>query len=97
MNNLKIQELLDSPCTSYWLKDALRSALNRDCVDAAADAEVLAAVLTLRAEEILGRTPKSSPARCFSTRSSAASALAVRTKPPAAALKGWRRVVSSGY
>jgi hypothetical protein len=40
-----LQQVLDSPSTSNWLKNALRSAIQRDCVDAANDAEVLAALL----------------------------------------------------
>lgn len=40
-----LQQVLDSPTASYWLKNALRSAIARDCVDAANDAEVLAALL----------------------------------------------------
>jgi hypothetical protein len=29
-----IPEVLADPCASYWLKDALRSAVRRDIVDA---------------------------------------------------------------
>jgi hypothetical protein len=43
-----VQQLLDNSSVSFWLKDALRSALNRDCVDAAHDAELLAKVLKSR-------------------------------------------------
>ena len=53
--NRSIRETLDSPCTSTWLKDALRSALRRDCVDASHDAEVLAMLLSARADEMLGK------------------------------------------
>lgn len=38
-------EVLSNPCASYWLKDALRSAMRRDPVDAAGDAGLLADVL----------------------------------------------------
>lgn len=49
-----IQQVIASPCTSYWLKDALKSALDRDCVDAARDAELLAAILSRRAAKEVG-------------------------------------------
>jgi hypothetical protein len=47
-----ITELVSDPCTSYWLKDALRSAINRDLCDAVNDAEILTAVLKARLNEI---------------------------------------------
>ena len=37
-----IDEILADPAASVWLKAALRSALSRDPVDAANDADVLA-------------------------------------------------------
>ena len=37
---LEIEQVLGDPAASFWLKDALRSALDRDPVDAANDAEV---------------------------------------------------------
>ena len=40
-----IQELLARPCASYWLKDAIKSAFNRDKVDALNDAELLVKLL----------------------------------------------------
>jgi hypothetical protein len=42
------EALLASASASFWLKDALRAALQRDPVDAANDAELLAAVLASR-------------------------------------------------
>ena len=48
-----VEELLASPCVSYWLKDALKTALNRDRVDASHDAELLAAVLGERTKKAL--------------------------------------------
>ncbi len=36
-----IEQVLASPCAHNWLKDALRSALNKDAVDVANDAELL--------------------------------------------------------
>jgi hypothetical protein len=41
-------EVLRDPSASAWLKDALHSALTRDPVDAANDAEVLARLLDTR-------------------------------------------------
>ena len=49
-----INHMQESPGTSFWLKDALNKALNRDCVDACHDAEALAAVLRARCDDILG-------------------------------------------
>lgn len=37
--------VLNDFATSYWLKDALKSALNRDIVDALSDAERLVSLL----------------------------------------------------
>lgn len=48
-----IAMVLGDPCASYWLKDALRSALARDPVDAANDAECLAALLKALCDEKL--------------------------------------------
>jgi hypothetical protein len=41
------------PAASFWLKRSLRTALERDPVDAANDAEVLAQMLRERCDEIL--------------------------------------------
>lgn len=49
-----IQEVLSDPAASYWLKNALTSALSRDCIDAAADADLLSALLTEHAHKALG-------------------------------------------
>jgi hypothetical protein len=43
-----VAEVLADPCASYWLKNALRGALERDCVDAANEAALLADLLTAR-------------------------------------------------
>ena len=40
-----IQSILADPCASYWLKDALRTAADRDCLDALYDAKLLVSVL----------------------------------------------------
>ena len=42
----EINRLLEDPSTSYWLKDAIVSALKRDSVDAIHDAEILVKALT---------------------------------------------------
>ena len=46
-----IDEILHDPSASNWLRDALRQSLDRDPVDAANDAEILAAVLAARVGE----------------------------------------------
>jgi hypothetical protein len=51
-----IEEVLHDPTASFWLKHALRSALERDPVDAANEAEILAQLLVQRCLEITGRT-----------------------------------------
>jgi len=48
-----IDEVLADPAASLWLKTALRSALNRDPVDAAHDSEILARLLQERCDQIL--------------------------------------------
>ena len=48
-----IDQVLADPAASFWLKQALRSALPRDPVDAANDAEVLACLLNNRCQKIL--------------------------------------------
>jgi len=54
MTKPTIRQVLDNPSTSYWLKDTLKSAMRRDCVDASHDAELLALLLGARADEMLG-------------------------------------------
>lgn len=49
-----ITSILNDPCASYWLKDALKAALERDCVDATNDAEILAKALSERLKKIQG-------------------------------------------
>jgi hypothetical protein len=51
-----IDEILDDPAASFWLKAALSSALSRDPVDAANDADVLARVLERRCRNVLDVT-----------------------------------------
>lgn len=57
MPSHKILTTLANPATSYWLCDALKSALKRDPVDAVRDAEELAWLLRdrLDASELLPR------------------------------------------
>jgi len=49
----EIEEVLADPAASYWLKAALRSALSRDPLDAAHDADTLARLLYRRCQEVL--------------------------------------------
>jgi hypothetical protein len=49
------EQVYNSASASYWLKDALRQALNRDCVDAYYDAKQLADMLKDRMDKALGR------------------------------------------
>ncbi|WP_240919599.1 hypothetical protein [Metapseudomonas otitidis] len=42
------EEILTSPGTSYWLRDAINTSMKRDPVDALSDAEVLLDVLRRR-------------------------------------------------
>jgi len=50
-------EVLRNPATSYWLRDAIQSALKRDAVDALADAELLTALLAQRLAELQAPPP----------------------------------------
>ena len=53
-----IQEVLDDPAASNWLKDALRAALRRDPVDAANDSAFLAELLDTHAQAaVFGCSP----------------------------------------
>jgi len=52
---VEIEGVLASTGASHWLKMALAAALERDCVDAANDAEYLAGLLGRRCDAILGR------------------------------------------
>lgn len=51
----RIKEILASPSASYWLKNALREALERDCIDAVNDCEVLFEILQMRATETVAK------------------------------------------
>lgn len=52
-------EIVNDPATSYWLKEQLSAASNRDIVDFLADAELLVAVLKARLEKQLGMVSRS--------------------------------------
>lgn len=49
----ELAELRNHPGTSHWLLDALDTALRRDPLDAAGDAEALASLLSRRADALL--------------------------------------------
>lgn len=50
---INIEEILNSPSTSYWLKNAIKQSLERDIVDALDDAESLTVILSQHFEKIL--------------------------------------------
>lgn len=50
----KIEKTLNSPATSFWLKEALNKAMQRDPVDALHDAEELVFLLDERWKLICG-------------------------------------------
>jgi len=50
----EMEEILADPAASLWLITALRSALSRDPVDAANDADILARILERRCRNMLG-------------------------------------------
>jgi hypothetical protein len=50
----QIRHVIASPDTSFWLKKALAEAMQRDCLDALHDAELLARLLKARFESLLG-------------------------------------------
>lgn len=47
------ENILDDPAASFWLKNALRSALDRDPVDASNDAELLVVALKERLDFVV--------------------------------------------
>ena len=50
---MEAEEILGDPAASSWLKDALKSALERDPVDALNDALALAGTLEARLRTVL--------------------------------------------
>ncbi len=51
--NERLKAFLASQSVSFWLKDAIRSSLDRDPVDAVNDVEDLLAILSERLQVIL--------------------------------------------
>lgn len=47
-----IDDVLNDPTISHWLKSALSGALNRDLLDATNDAEILFLILSQRLGEL---------------------------------------------
>lgn len=56
-------DLLNDPASSRWVIEALRSALQRDPIDAANDAELVAAALAAHAADLLAMAEKLPPTR----------------------------------
>jgi hypothetical protein len=52
---IEIEQVMSDSAASFWLKDALCSALARDPVDAANDAELLFRLLDERCRKILSQ------------------------------------------
>lgn len=55
----KVLEVLADPSTTYWLRDALKTSLTRDPVDALRDAEALVGILADRLDAVLDCTLRS--------------------------------------
>ncbi|NNM78574.1 hypothetical protein HJG53_16930 [Sphingomonas sp. ID1715] len=51
----EIAAVMADPAASYWLKEAITSALDRDVFDAERDALLLARLLTKRLDAIVAR------------------------------------------
>lgn len=51
---IDVKDVMASPSTSFWLKQAIQDNLNRDPVDALNDVEVLMAVLQNQLQGLLG-------------------------------------------
>lgn len=49
---MTIQQILNDPSTSYWLRDALTTSLNRDPVDALNDVDILLTACEKRLTDI---------------------------------------------
>ena len=52
---IEVIGILADPATSYWLRDAIVSAIERDPFDAERDALVLADLLTRRLDALVAR------------------------------------------
>lgn len=53
IDSISADDILNRQDTSYWLKNAIKTALQRDPVDAVKDAELLTEILRQRCEAIL--------------------------------------------
>jgi hypothetical protein len=53
INIPNIPDILEDQSSSYWLKESLKTALERDPIDAANDVEILMFALVQRADEHL--------------------------------------------
>lgn len=62
----EVMAMMADPATSEWVRQVLRTAMQRDCVDAANDAEVVAAVLARRVDAYLAGAGERPGARGFS-------------------------------
>jgi hypothetical protein len=60
--NERIDDILKDPATSYWLKESLTTALQRDPVDASEDADLLAEVLDEQAKDVTQQQSSTEPA-----------------------------------
>ncbi|ELQ8316839.1 hypothetical protein Q1Z72_00730 [Pseudomonas qingdaonensis] len=54
----QVEQVLASPATSTWLRNALTEALQRDPIDAANDAEALSELLSARCEDLLQKATR---------------------------------------
>lgn len=59
-----VEELLADFSTPYWVKDTLRLAMTKDCVEAASALEIMARAMAQRCDKLLG---KSIPDSLFDT------------------------------
>lgn len=53
-----MRAILDDPCASNWLKDAIRTLAQRDPLDASADVEWLLRVVHAREFEAIATPPR---------------------------------------
>lgn len=54
----EVQTILEDPAASFWLKKAVKSAIERDCFDAVTDSEALLRLMEKRALEVTARSPQ---------------------------------------
>ena len=41
----EIEDVETNPCSSFWLQKALKELMQRDCLDASVDAEILSRIM----------------------------------------------------